>query len=409
MPDFPITRCVYHLAGFDPVTPEATLRRFEREIRRFEATWSTRAEVGPIAVSEETATWTTTVTGPGWQTTSEHHLLRWDDVIIGARERSNWTRVPLGAVSLFSFIRHGALWRYLRRSHRYAFFFLYPVLVLLAMAVVAALVGFYAAWATGWSLVGLATAPLAFIGLTILANRQLALDHLLDDWIFARDYVYDDHTVLGPRLERAAAAILARRAAEPKTEIVVLGHSLGAVLAIDLIDRVLAASTAHAAPIKLVTVGSSILKLGFHAGSERLRAALERVAASTRVFWVEYQALNDVMNFYKRDPLRELRLEGRGPVIRTIRFNRMLDPAAYARIRRNLFRLHCQFISGNTLRAPYDYFMLLCGPFQVEDIVDAPEGAVNWLRDNGALADPARIFGADDASPATALAKGTTK
>ena len=34
----------------------------------------------------------------------------------------------------------------------------------------------------------------------------------------------------------------------------------------------------------------------------------------------------------------------------------------YRRIRLKFYRLHCQFISGNDRRAPYDYFMLVCGP-----------------------------------------------
>ena len=35
-------RCVYHLGGFDPLSPETVYRRFQREMTRFETTWSVK-------------------------------------------------------------------------------------------------------------------------------------------------------------------------------------------------------------------------------------------------------------------------------------------------------------------------------------------------------------------------------
>ena len=382
MPDSSPRRCVYHLGGFDPMTPEATHRRFEREIARFEPTWSLEAHVGPVRISGDEAIWTTTVSGPDWQVVSEHHLLRWDDVIDAARARPQWRRVPEGLFALLDFIRHGALWGYLRRSHRYAGFFLYPLLLLLLMAALSVYGGVLVARLTGFSLAGLAAAPLVFAALIMTLGQRLFLDHLLDDWIFAQAIVYNDDPVLVPRLDRIADTIIARQTADPGLEILVVGHSLGAVLAVDLVDRILARHSGNGL-VRLMTIGSSILKIGFHRRALRLRDILKRIGASEHLFWVEYQALNDVMNFYKREPLAELQLPGQGPLIRTVRFSRMLDPEAYARIKRNLFRLHCQFISGNTRRDTFDYYMLLCGPFTLEDQARSPDGAVTWISAGG--------------------------
>jgi hypothetical protein len=390
MPDLSPKRCVYHLGGFDPMTPEASHRRFEREIARFEPTWSVEARVGPVRISDDEALWTTTASGPGWQVDSEHHLLRWDDVIEAARARPQWRRVPEGFLALFDFIRHGALWGYLRRSHRYAGFFLYPLLLLLGMAALSVYGGVLVARLTGFSLVGLVAAPLAFSALIMTLGQRLFLDHLLDDWIFAQAIVYRDDPVLAQRLARIADSIAARQAADPDIEILIVGHSLGAVLAVDLVERILAREQGNGL-VRLMTIGSSILKIGFHRRALRLRERLKYIGASDRVFWVEYQALNDVMNFYKREPLAELKLPGHGALIRTVRFSRMLDPEAYARIKRNLFRLHCQFISGNTKRDAFDYYMLLCGPFTLENQARSPDGAVTWISADGRISPDAPI------------------
>lgn len=377
-------RYVYHLGGFDPLSPETVYRRFQREMTRFETTWSVKTGISPLVTTDDEASWTVTVTGPDWSMITEHRFVRWDDVIFAARDRSQWSRIPQGFMALVDFIRHGALWGYLRRSHRYAGFFLYPLLILVAMAALSVYGGIWTARLTGLVPLGAATALILFGLLVITLGQRLFLDHLLDDWIFARQCVYQDDPVLGPRLERVAASIAARHEAEPETQIMLVGHSLGAVLAVDLMDRILA-KTSGPGLFRLMTIGSSILKIGFHRQSLRLRAALTRLGDSPRLFWVEYQALNDVMNFYKREPLQELKLPGKGALVRTVRFSRMLDPEAYARIKRNLFRLHCQFISGNTKRDAFDYYMLHSGPFTLEQQASSPDGAVNWLTADGRI------------------------
>lgn len=384
MSDIQPKRHVYHLGGFDPMTPDASYRRFEREMARFEPTWSVQAGTGPLHVADDEAVWTTTVSGPDWQVTSVHHLIRWDDVIDAARARPQWRRVPEGFLALLDFVWNGALWGYLRRSHRYAGFFLYPLLLLLGMAASSIYGGILVTRLTGFSAAGFLAAPLLFGLLIMTLGQRLYLDHLLDDWIFAARIVRRDDPALALRLRRIADSITARQAAEPDAEILIVGHSLGAVLAIDLVDR-LTAPGSGSGLVRLMTIGSSILKIGYHRGALNLRARLRRIGASERVFWVEYQALNDVMNFYKREPLTELGLPGNGPLIRTVRFSRMLDPEAYARIKRNLFRLHCQFISGNTKRDTFDYYMLLCGPFTLEDQARSQDGATSWISSDGRI------------------------
>jgi hypothetical protein len=47
--------------------------------------------------------------------------------------------------------------------------------------------------------------------------------------------------------------------------------------------------------------------------------------------------------------------------------------------------LHCQFISGNDRRAPYDYFMLVCGPVSAKSQTLAADGAVSMIGEDGAV------------------------
>jgi len=90
------------------------------------------------------------------------------------------------------------------------------------------------------------------------------------------------------------------------------------------------------------------------------------------------------MNFYKTDPVRELGLATpTHPLVRTVSIRSMLDDAAYRRIRLNFFRMHRQFVSGNTRRARYDYFMLVCGPLSAEAQLRSPDGAASAFANDG--------------------------
>jgi len=120
-------RLVFHLGGYDPLTPHATTRlRFVRELARFERTWSAKASMGALDESADQAKWSVITKGRNWQVESDYRLVRWDDVIEDFSGQTVWRRVPLGIIAFLDFIWSGALWGYLRTNWHYAVFFLYP-------------------------------------------------------------------------------------------------------------------------------------------------------------------------------------------------------------------------------------------------------------------------------------------
>lgn len=384
-------RLVFHIGGYDPVPPEAAHRRFVRELGRFAGTWSAKVSASPPDMRADEAAWRIVAVGPNWRGETDYRFVRWDDVMAAASRRPIWRRIPLGLIAFADFIAAGALWGYLRTNWRYALFFLYPVILFALIVAGSVLAGMRLSDAVGFPFAGVLAGALAFAALVYGARRWLYLDLLFDDWIFSHRYIRYGDPVLDGRLDRLAHEIAKAARAGEVDEIVIVGHSLGAVLGIDLLNRAIELDPAlgrSGAGVALLSVGSSILKIGLHRGARRLHAAMVRVASEPGPFWAEYQALTDPMNFYKTDPMAVLGLPACGrPVVRIVRIRDMLDPAAYRRIRRNFFRVHCQFISGNDRRAPYDYFMLLCGPLSVERQVRSPDGAVSAIGPDGALLD----------------------
>jgi hypothetical protein len=400
-------RLVFHLGGYDPITPYVVAqRRFVRELARFERTWSAKASMGALDETPDQAKWSVTTQGPNWQVQSDYRLVRWDDVIEDFSGQTVWRRVPLGIIAFLDFIWSGALWGYLRTNWHYAVFFLYPFVMFGLFVAAACAAGVYA-WHRADSIAFAAAATLFVMSALMLGPwRWMHLDMLFDDWIFARDYVRSGNANLEKRLDNIARELVVAARGSSADEIVVVGHSLGAALAVNLLDRASKlepslGSTGTA--ITFLSIGSSILKVGLHRAAGRFRAAVERVAKAPGILWGDFQARIDIMNFYDVDPMAEMSLPSKpGPVIRLVELGRMLEHKVYRRMRLRFYRLHSQFVSGNDKRASYDYFMLVCGPVSARYQTLASDGALSMIGEDGSLKDtPAQSAGLSERAPRT--------
>lgn len=382
-------RRVYHVGGYDPAPPAAVFKRFARELRRFERAWGARTTISEPAIGRDIATWQVSAEGPNWRTETEVHLVRWDDIIAESGTRPSWSRLMPGTVAFCDFLIAGAFVAYLRSSWRYAMFFIYPFLILFLVVLLSFGSLYIFSSYSGNFILGVVGFFATGFFLLHTADRWLHLGLLLDDWIFSRDYIRHGDSALEERLQRVATDIAARNRLETVDEVLVIGHSLGAVLAVDLIDRTTKIQLEqHGASRKLTffSVGSSVLKIGLHRAARGLRAAVGRISSNPDVLWADYRARSDVMNFYGAELLRDLKLPAAGsPVVRNVSIRRMIAPERYPRIRRNWYKMHCQFVRGNDRRAPYDYFMAICGPISAERSARSERGVMGFFDLDGQL------------------------
>ena len=391
MPRTPVAkRLVFHVGGYDPITPPASAQqRFVREIARFQRTWSVKAIVDGLSDTADQIRWNVTTIGPDWLVETDYRLVRWHDVIEAFGRRSIGSRISVGILAFLDFVLAGTLWRYVLTNWRYAGFFLYPFVMFGLLIAAAFLIGAFAFKITGSIPIAIGGGLFGFAAVLAGPWRWLHMGDLFDDWIFSREYIRYGNSEIEQRLDRLAAELVAAASNSAADEILVIGHSLGAVLAVDLLDRALKLDPAlgrNKIPVTFLSVGSSILKIGLHPKAIRFRTTMERVAKSRAIFWGDYQALVDPLNFYKSRPMAEMGLSTEDePTVRVVRLSQMLDDDMYQRMRLNFFRLHCQFISGNDRRALYDYFMLVCGPVSAKSQTLAPDGAVSMIGDDGAL------------------------
>jgi hypothetical protein len=387
-------RCFVQLSGYERVGPEHYHRRFIREMARFQKAWSIGGQVSPPALSSDgaVANWTVATWGPNWRVTTDFHLLRWDDFVVADGERNDWLRFAFGIAALMEFVVTGTVIKYFIIAWRYGAFFLFPLVYLLGMA---------------WLSIGLTrlavghlglpypmvVAPLLwcalFLVLRFTFGRFAHIGYALDDWYFARDFIHRARPALEARLDRLAEALVGIVRDTDADEIVIDGHSLGAPLSLSIVDRALKLDPqlgSRGKALQIVSSGSSLLKVALHPAAGWLRDTVGRLANNPAIYWVEYQALVDVINVYKVDPVVALGMPPTGkPIVRIIRIRMMVEEHTYRRFHLNFLRIHRQAVMGNERRYFYDYYMLCCGPIALRDRVDDPDGAVAAFAADGAL------------------------
>ena len=191
-------------------------------------------------------------------------------------------------------------------------------------------------------------------------------------------------TRLAPRTSRPTGRRrpLVERVQEGKfDEIIVVGHSLGALFALEIVARALARGGPvgdQGMPIGIVTLGATIPKCSLHPDAVQIRERVAQIVKATCIHWVEFQSRRDAISFYKFDPASLRKVSGdqlhTRPIIRHVRMNSMLSPDTFARYRFRFLRLHYQSVMANERRAPYDYYLMACGPVAFSDWTMAPLG-----------------------------------
>ena len=386
-------RCFVQMTGYEPVGPEHQHRRFIREMARFQKAWNVQGKVAPpnLAADGAVASWTVETFGPNWQVSTDFHWFRWDDFVAADMAGSDWWRFPLGIAALMEFILTGTVVRYFLVAWRYGGFFLYPLAFILGTMWLSIAATRFAVIHGGLPFPML-LAPLLwlaiFIALRWTFGRMVYIGYALDDWYFARDFVHRVRPQFEARLDRLAHEFVRIVRATDADEIVIGGHSLGAPLSLVVVDRALQLDPQLGAgkTLNLVSSGSSLLKVALHPAAGWLREAVGRVANTASVYWVEYQALVDVINVYKVDPVVALGLPYAGkPLVRIVRIRMMVAEETYRSFHLNFLRIHRQAVMGNERRYFYDYYMLCCGPIALADRTEDPDWAVAAFAGDGAL------------------------
>ncbi|MBD8906792.1 hydrolase [Methylorubrum zatmanii] len=370
-------RQVFYLPGFDPREPETYWGLFRRESRITAQRRGMTIEVGEPVRSADgiSLDWDVRSQSGGASMRLRYSLLRWDDIVRARFPRSNLRRLASLPGLWWRLWRSGYLKTFRREARRFhrvivSVHQFYLAFVLLSLALAVAAVTLTPASALP-ILAKAALVPL--LAYAILAaitrltrGKPLYVTHLVDDTAFTHDHASGRERAMRERLGPWGERI---RAAEGHaSEIVVIGHSSSSFLALETLDRILAADPdfgRRGTPVTLVTIGSVIPWITLDPLAEDARAALARIGRETSIGWLDIRASWDWLSIHLRDPVSASRLppapRGRFAVMR-VEIEDLIEPALVARLRWNLFRMHFQLLMSSRDSQAFDYIAFVAGP-----------------------------------------------
>src|SRR6056297_2410806 len=374
-------RRVFYVPGFDPLGP----RRY-RELYRSQAATQARISGHSIVVrGAGPAGWEVSARIEGRSVTARVEVLGWHDLVRGALAGGIGASYARLARTAWIYLRSGALPRLARLRRGPVIAGAYPAVMLLAQALVAGLLAL-GLWAVLTPVLEpalgamLAPAPAAAMarvlaGLAALlaipvalqafarADGRLLAHYLMADFAFAAAH----RGAYGPALEARLAAFRGRVAAalaeEGCDEVLVVGHSSGAHLAVSLVaDLLRAGQVRQEGPaLALLTLGQAIPMISFLPRAGRLRADLRLLAAEPRIAWVDVTAPGDGASFALCDPVAVSGVapaQARWPLVLSAAFRRTLSPRAWAALRWRFHRRHFQYLMAFDRPGSYDYFAI---------------------------------------------------
>lgn len=368
-------RRVFYIPGYDPFPPrryrelyrsegkaQAALRGYEITLRprtgeRFG--WGVNARIGEEVVG----------------TTFE--VLDWSYIVrssMGAGIAATYWQM---CRTVFVYVASGALWRLmgLRRGPVIAAF--YPVVMLLAQLLAGIGAGVALGWMVGSVLQGAAASAVVAVACCAAVMRWFRKNdgrffayYLMHNYGFSARYNGAYSRALETRIAGFADTIAASLA-EDVDEVLVVGHSSGAHIAISVLADLIRAGRvpANGPELSFLSLGQVVPMVSFLPGAHRLRADLRLLGSTRALTWVDVSAPGDGGAFALCDPVAVTGVADEprtGPLILSAAFTRTLRPETWAKLRRRYFRLHfqylCAFDSLPDSRDAYDYFAVTAGP-----------------------------------------------
>jgi hypothetical protein len=363
-------RRMVYIPGFDPFHPRRYRELYRKEAAAQAAVSGYRVALRPREGGSQYG-WRVTAEFDGEAVETAVEVLVWSDIVRDSMAQGIAGTYLQLLRTAWAYLGSGALFRLMRLRTGPILAALYPIAMLLAQLAVAVLAGWGLASGLALLLPGWAAAA-AGIGLVpmVLAwfRRQ---DHRLFAYYLMHDFAFTarDGGAYPPELEARLVAFrqtLAAALREPVDEVLVVGHSSGAHLAVSVLADLIRGGLPAARPaLGLLTLGQAMPMVSFLPRAGRLRADLHYLSARDELTWIDVTAPGDGCAFALCDPVAVSGVAPpakRWPLVISAAFRNTLSPERQAALRRRYFRLHFQYLCAFDRPGDYDYFAITAGP-----------------------------------------------
>jgi len=217
----------------------------------------------------------------------------------------------------------------------------------------------------------------AFVSILVLCKRMdgpLYAYYLLHDYAFSAKQNGKTPDELDVQLDAFVDRILTGLESDAD-EVLIVGHSSGAHLAVSLTAKVLKkldSLKAQSAKISLLTLGQVIPMISFLPAAQDLRRDLNMLSKHDRLVWIDVSAPGDGGSYALCDPVCVTGVappepEKRWPKVLSAKFSLTLTAQTLRETKWRFFRRHIQYLCAFDMPQEYDYFRITAGPLTLND------------------------------------------
>ena len=371
----PFRRRVLYIPGYDPIPARRYRELYRREGEAQARISGYRLDFGPRR-DRRGFGWGVTGHFPEGTAQADIEVLVWSDVVQSSMGRSIPATYAQLVRTAWAYVGSGALFRLMRLRRAPVIAALYPIVVLLAELALALAIGAGVWWMGTWLahwLPGLVAGLLAAAAILWGFRRN---DGRIFAYYLMHDYAFtaQDGGAYPPALEARISAFADRIAAvlaDDWDEVLVVGHSSGAYIAVSVLADLIRSGRAPGdGRLSLLTLGHVVPMGAFLPRAGRLRQDLRCLSARPELAWVDVSAPGDACCFGLCDPVAVSGVEPpdrRGPLVLSAAFTRTLSPGKQRELRGRWFRLHFQYLCAFDRPGDYDYFAITAGPWRLAD------------------------------------------
>ena len=361
-------RLIFYVPGFDPFP----LRRY-RELYRKEA--KRQAALAGYQISQLPpdpalgADWGVDSVFEDQRTFAAFIVLGWSDLVKHAMSAGILRTYVALFQTLWIYLYSRAFFDLIQMRKGPVIAALHPVVMLLSQLLIA----LFTAWLVSLNFSSFwLSVPFASVIFIAIIRGFKALDRIFFAYYLMQDFAFSAQlrgAYPAPLQQRinAFSARIEKALKENWDEILVVGHSSGAHIAISALAQIERSAAFDQAPatVGFLSLGQVIPMVAFLPNAGQLRRDLYDISLSTAIYWVDITAPGDGCSFSLCDPVAVSALPlaaQTGPLVLSAAFSQALSPTRWRRLRWRFFKLHFQYLCAFDETHHYDYFAITAGP-----------------------------------------------
>ena len=361
-------RLIFYVPGFDPFP----LRRY-RELYRKEA--KRQAALAGYQISQLPpdpalgADWGVDSVFEDQRTFAAFIVLGWSDLVKHAMSAGILRTYVALFQTLWIYLYSRAFFDLIQMRKGPVIAALHPVVMLLSQLLIA----LFTAWLVSLNFSSFwLSVPFASVIFIAILRGFKALDRIFFAYYLMQDFAFSAQlrgAYPAPLQQRinAFSARIEKALKENWDEILVVGHSSGAHIAISALAQIERSAAFDQAPatVGFLSLGQVIPMVAFLPNAGQLRRDLYDISLSTAIYWVDITAPGDGCSFSLCDPVAVSALPlaaQTGPLVLSAAFSQALSPRRWRRLRWRFFKLHFQYLCAFDETHHYDYFAITAGP-----------------------------------------------